>query len=167
VAQGRFAEVPARAAATHLATVLDALESAVPFGPTDLAKTADTLAEKLPRRSLVCVFSDFFDDHHDALKRILALRSRKHDVAVFHVIDPAELTFPYQDPTLFQSMEDQRTIEVHPREIRESYLEEFGQFLSRTRDACRSADCDYELVRTDEPIDQPLLRFLGRRGGKL
>ncbi|MFZ5443354.1 MAG: DUF58 domain-containing protein [Myxococcota bacterium] len=167
VAAGRFAEVPPRAAATHLSVVLDALESAQAGGTTDLAATADALAEKLPRRSLVCVFSDFFDERQDALKRILALRARKHDVAVFHLVDPAELEFPFEDPTLFLSMEDERRVEVNPREIRESYLEEFGRFLSATKDACRAADCDYELVRTDEPVDQTLLRFLARRGGRM
>jgi uncharacterized protein (DUF58 family) len=167
VAQGRFAEIPPRAAAGHLSAVLDALEGATAHGPTDLAQAADTLAEKLPRRSLVCVFSDFFDERQDALKRILALRSRKHDVAVFHLVDKAELEFPYEDPTLFLSMEDERRVEVNPREIKESYLEEFNRFLESTRDACRAADCDYERVRTDEPIDEVLLRFLGRRGGKL
>lgn len=167
VAQGRFAEVPPRAAASHLGAVLDALETATAKGPTDLAATADTLAEKLPRRSLVCVFSDFFDEKQDSLRRLLALRSRKHDVAVFHLVDPAELTFPFEDPTLFTSMEDARQVEVNPREIRESYLEEFNRFLEQTRDACRAADVDYQQVRTDEPIDQAILRFLGRRGGRL
>ncbi len=167
VAQGRFAEIPPRSSAGHLGVVMDALETAVPSGLTDLAMTADALAEKLPRRSLVCVFSDFFDDHQDALKRILALRSRKHDVALFHLVDKAELEFPYDDPTLFTSMEDGRSVEVNPREIRASYLEEFNRFLEATRDACRAADCDYERVRTDEPIDEVLLRFLGRRGGRL
>jgi uncharacterized protein (DUF58 family) len=147
--------------------VLEALESAQPSGLTDLSAAADTLAEKLPRRSLVCVFSDFFDERQDALKKVLALRARKHDVAVFHLVDPAELTFPFEDPTLFLSMEDARHVEVNPREIRESYLEEFGRFLSATKDACRAADCDYELVHTDQPLDQALLRFLARRGGKL
>jgi uncharacterized protein (DUF58 family) len=163
----RFLEVPPRAAATHLQVVLDALEGSQPEGPTDLLATADTLAEKLPRRALVCVFSDFFDERPDALKRLLALRARKHDVAVFHLVDPAELAFPYDDPTLFTSLEDERRIEVNPREIKQSYLEEFGKFLEATKDACRAADCDYQLVRTDEPVDQALLRFLARRGGRL
>ena len=167
VAQGRFAEIPPRSSAGHLGAVLEALEGAKAGGQTDLAMTADTLAEKLPRRSLVCVFSDFFDERQDALKRVLALRSRKHDVAIFHLVDKAELEFPFDDPTLFTSMEDDKRIEVNPREIKESYLEEFHRFLEATRDACRSADCDYERVRTDEPIDEVLLRFLGRRGGRL
>jgi uncharacterized protein (DUF58 family) len=167
VASGQFHEIPPRAAATHLQVLLDTLEQAQADGRTDLASTADALAEKLPRRSLVCVFSDFFDERADALKRVLALRARRHDVAVFHLVDPAELTFPFEDPTLFLSLEDERRIEVNPREIKESYLEEFHRFLDEVKAACTAADCDYERVRTDEPLDQVLLRFLARRGGRL
>ncbi len=162
---GTLREIPPRAAATHLQVVLDTLESAEAKGSTDLASVADQLADKLPRRALVCVFSDFFDDRVDALQRLLALRARKHDVAVFHIVDPAELTFPFDDPTLFLSLEDERRIEVNPREIRSSYLEEFNRFLDATKEACTAADVDYERVRTDEALDQVVLRFLSRRAG--
>jgi uncharacterized protein (DUF58 family) len=163
VAGGHHREVPPRATPTHLQVLLDELEAAQASGATDLATAADQLAEKLPRRALVCVFSDLFDERADALKRLLALRARRHDVAVFHLVDPAELAFPYDDPTLFLSMEGAEKVEVNPREIKASYLEEFGRFLEETRTACTSADCDYLRVRTDEPLDQVLLRFLGQR----
>jgi uncharacterized protein (DUF58 family) len=158
-----FKDLPARAAAGHLRLVLDELESVVPQGTTDLFRAADHLAEKISRRSLVAVFSDLFDDRPEALKRILHLRARKNDLAVFQIIDPAELTFPFDDPTLFLSMEDERQIEVNPREIKQSYLEEFGAFLKDVRTTCAEADVDYELVRTDESLDAVLLRFLARR----
>jgi uncharacterized protein (DUF58 family) len=158
-----FKDLPARAAAGHLRLVLDELESVVPQGTTDLFRAADHLAEKISRRSLVAVFSDLFDDRPEALKRILHLRARKNDRAVFQIIDPAELTFPFDDPTLFLSMEDERQIEVNPREIKQSYLEEFGAFLKDVRTTCAEADVDYELVRTDESLDAVLLRFLARR----
>ena len=158
-------DLPARAAASHLNAVLDTLEGVKAQGTTNLFSAADHLAEKLPRRALVVAFSDLFDDREDALQRLLALRARRHDVTVFHLIDPAELSFPFDDPTLFLSMEDERRIEVHPREIKQSYLEEFGRFLVETKEACTAADVDYELVRTDEPLDKVLLKFLSRRMG--
>ncbi len=158
-------DVPPRAAASHLNAVLDTLEAVKAEGTTNLFSAADHLAEKLPRRALVVAFSDLFDDRQEALQRLLALRARRHDVAVFHLVDPAELSFPFDDPTLFLSMEDDRRVEVHPREIRQSYLEEFGRFLVETKEACTAADVDYELVRTDEPLDKVLLRFLARRMG--
>jgi uncharacterized protein (DUF58 family) len=134
-----------------------------PSGTTDLFTAADHLAEKLKRRSLIAVFSDLLDDRAEALKRILQLRARKNDVVIFHVLDPAELTFPFDDPTLFLSMEDERRIEVNPREIKQSYLEEFGAFLEEVRAACAQADVEYVRVRTDESLDAVLLRFLARR----
>jgi uncharacterized protein (DUF58 family) len=161
---GRFQDVPPRASAGHLNVLLDALEHAQPNGGTNLLSAADHLAEVLPRRSSVVVLSDFLDENQDSLKRILALRQRKNDVAVFHLVDPAELTFPFDDPTLFLDMEGEGRIEVNPREIKESYLEEFGAFLANVKSACAEADVDYELVRTDERLDEVLLRFLAKRG---
>ncbi len=166
LAGNSVSDVPPRSSASHLNAVLDTLEAIKPQGPTNLFGAADHLAEKLPRRALVVVFSDLFDDRADALARLLALRARKHDVAVFHLVDPAELAFPFDDPTLFLSLEDDRRVEVNPREIKQSYLEEFGRFLEETKQSCRAADVDYELVRTDEPLDKVLLRFLGRRMGR-
>jgi uncharacterized protein (DUF58 family) len=165
-AGGEIHDVPPRANASHLNVVLDALDDVGAYGGTDLATAADHLAEKVPRRSLICLFSDFFDDRADALKRFLALKARRHDVAVFHLVDPLELEFPFEDPTLFLSMEDDRRLEVNPREIRESYLEEFGRFLEETKASCTAADVDYERVVTNEPLDSVLLRFLARRQGR-
>jgi len=85
---------------------------------------------------------------------------------VFHILDPAELEFPFDDPTLFLSMEDERRLEVNAREIRESYLEELGGFLEETRALCAESDVDYQLVRTDQPLDAVLLEFLARRQGR-
>jgi len=62
-------------------------------------------------------------------------------------------------------MEDERRLEVNPREIKESYLEEFNRFLEATKAACTAADVDYQRVRTDEPLDQVVVRFLSRRVG--
>lgn len=161
-----IADLPPRAAAGHLTTLLESLEPLTAKGTTNLVAAAEHVAEHLPRRSLVVVFSDLFDDREEALRRVLQLRGRKHDVAVFHLVDPAELTFPFDDPTLFLSMEDDRRIEVNPRELKESYLEEFGAFLERTRKACAEADVAYQLVRTDAALDQVLLGFLAGRQGR-
>jgi uncharacterized protein (DUF58 family) len=158
-------DVPARASAGHLTTLLETLESLSPEGTTDLFAAADHLAEKVQRRSLICVFSDLFDDRPEALRRIFQLRQRKNDVAVFHVLDPAELEFPFDDPTLFLSMEDSRRIEVNAREIKQSYLEEMAAFLDQVKEDCARADVDYVLARTDAPLDQVLLQFLARREG--
>lgn len=159
-------EVPPRAAAGHVHALLHALDGLQPNGALSLRAATDRLAESLPRRSLVAVFSDFFDDDEAGLKHLLTLKSRRHDLVLFHIVDPAELDFPFEDPTRFESLEDARFLEANPREIRESYLEEFNAFLARTKAMCTAAGCDYELVRTDEAPDEVLLRFLARRSGR-
>mgnify|MGYP002412301739 CR=1 FL=1 len=98
-----------------------------------------------------------------ALKRLLQLRLRKNDLSVFHVLDRAEIEFPFEDNTLFLSMEDDRSQQANPREIRDSYLEEMKAFIDGARERCNEQDSDYELVRTDEPLDKVLLRYLARR----
>jgi uncharacterized protein (DUF58 family) len=145
---------------------LSALEVLAATGQTDLRKAADHIAEHAGRRSLVVLFSDFLDDRPDALQHWLQLRARRHDVAIFHLVDPAELNFPFDDPTLFLDLEGERRVEVNPREIRQSYLEEFHGFLAGVRQSCAEADVDYERVSTDEPLDAVMLRFLARRQGK-
>lgn len=161
-----FSDIPPRSSAGHLTTVLEALEALKASGTTDLFGAADHLAERVTRRSLICVFTDLLDDREEALKRILQLRARRNDVAIFHIVDPDELTFPFDDPTLFTSMEDERRVEVNAREIRQSYLEEFERFLSRVKGACAEADVDYQLVRTDARMDLVLLEFLAGRQGR-
>jgi hypothetical protein len=78
-------------------------------------------------------------------------------------MDPAELTFPYDDLTQFESMEDDRKYQAHPAEIRTSYLEELQGFLDSTRRSCLENRADYELVRSDAELDRVLVSLLGRR----
>ncbi len=161
-----FADIPPRAAAGQLRTLWSQLDGAAAGGSTDLVRAADHLAEQAGRRALVVLFSDFLDERPEGLQRWLSLRARRHDVAVFHLVDPAEVSFPYDDPTLFLDTEGSRHVEVNPREIRESYLEEFLGYLAEVRRCCTEADVDYERVSTDEPLDTVLLRFLARRQGR-
>jgi uncharacterized protein (DUF58 family) len=155
--------IPPRSSATHLQAILEALEGLKGEGPTHLADAADLLSEKARRRAAVVLLSDLFDEDQKALPRLLQLRLRKNDVSIFQVLDPAELDFPFEDNTLFLSMEDERQQQANPREIRESYLEEIGAFVEGAKKRCFELDCDYEMVRTDEGLDRVLLRYLARR----
>src|SRR5512133_2214790 len=155
--------IPARAAASHVGNVVDALEQATAAGPTRLGAALDWLVENSRRRATVAIFTDLLDADPDLMKRIAQLAKRKHEVTLFHVLDPAELEFPYDDPTLFTSMEDERVVEATGRDVRRGYLEELGRWLDEVRRATAEADVDYVLCRTDAPLDEVLLPFLARR----
>ncbi len=155
--------IPPRAAASHLPALVETLAAAVPEGETRLSTAVDWVVERAPRRAQVLVFSDLFDREEKVLKRLAQLRRRKHEVTVFHVLDPAELEFPFDDPTLFLSMEDARSVEAHPRDVKKGYLEVMRRWLEETRRAAAEADVDYALCRTDRPLDEVLVPFLARR----
>jgi uncharacterized protein (DUF58 family) len=155
--------IPPRASASHLGPLVDALEKARAEGPTRLAASVDWIIERAPRRSSVLLFTDLMDPDERVLRKIAQLGLRKHDVTVFHVLDPAELEFPFEDPTLFLSMEDSREVEAHPRDVRKGYLEVLGRWLADVKRTAAEADVEYQLCRTDRPVDEVLLPFLARR----
>jgi uncharacterized protein (DUF58 family) len=155
--------IPPRASASHLQPLLASLEAVRAEGETRLSAAADWITEHAPRRSTVVVFSDLLDRDDRIVKRIAQLGRRRHEVTLFHVLDPAELDFPFDDPTLFLSMEDARSVEAHGRDVRKGYLELLGRWLEETKRAAAEADVDYALCRTDRPLDEVLLPFLARR----
>ncbi|ACG75604.1 protein of unknown function DUF58 [Anaeromyxobacter sp. K] len=162
--QGQVAgAIPPRASAGHLVPVLDALEAAKAEGPTRLGAAVDWIIEHAPRRSSVLVFSDLFDPDAQVLRQLAQLGRRKHEVTLFHVLDRAELEFPFDDPTLFLSMEDARQVEAHGRDVRKGYLDVLGRWLEEVKRTAAEADVDYALCRTDRPLEEVLLPFLARR----
>jgi hypothetical protein len=139
------------------------LEGAEGKGPTLLPAALDYAAEKAGRRALVVVLSDLFDATERSIPALKMLRSRRHDVLLLQTLDREELDFPFDDPTRFLSMEDDRQIEAQPRQIRESYLAELRRFLESTRKELARADVEVEQIATDSAPDRVLLKLLARR----
>jgi uncharacterized protein (DUF58 family) len=155
--------VPFASSPAHVQEVLQRLDDARGSGPTLLAEALAFAAEKVSRRGLVIVLSDLFDESAKAIPALKMLRSRRHDVLLMQTHDREELDFPFDDPTRFLSMEDDRQIEAQPRQIRESYLQELQKFLAETRRDLSRADVEVEQIATDAPPDRVLLKLLARR----
>jgi len=164
IAQGEDLHyLPPRAHVGHFPAVLSILEKVEPRGTTDLGRAVDFVAEKVRRRAAIFVLSDLFDFRPQAVARITDLRRMKNDVSIFHVLDPWELEFPFEDATRFVGLEGEGEIEVDPREIRASYLREMEKLRENARALSLQADVTYELARTDAPMDRLLLRHLSQR----
>ncbi|TWT77502.1 hypothetical protein Pla123a_21630 [Posidoniimonas polymericola] len=121
------------------------------------------LAERLSRRGVVFIFSDLFDDVDSMLAGLKHFRHRRHDVVVCHVLDPAELDFPFDQPTLFKGLEGAGEILADPARLREAYRTEFEAFTTAVATGCRTQGADYLQLRTDQPLDAVLHRFLAAR----
>ncbi|HJT34133.1 MAG TPA: DUF58 domain-containing protein [Pirellulales bacterium] len=155
--------VPPRQGPAHLRVIMEKLEQTAAGGETSLSETFHGLAEQLKRRALIVVISDLFDDADKLVAALKHFRHRKHEVLVFQTLDHAELTFPFDDVTRIEDLENHREVTSDPRAFRKAYLEEFGDFLTAVRQGCRNAQINYALAPTSEPFDAFLGRFLAKR----
>ncbi len=132
-------------------------------GATDFLGVLRHAAESLPRRGLVVVVSDFLGDREGLVRGLRLLAKRGHDLALLHVMDDDELDFSFDGPTRFEGLEVPTHLACNPRALREGYLEALDVFLADVRQKAGSVQADYSLVRTGEPPEQSLVRFLSRR----
>jgi uncharacterized protein (DUF58 family) len=130
---------------------------------TRIGPVLHELAERIDRRGLLMLFSDLLDDPDEFLSGLKHLHYRRHDIVIFHVMDSAELDFPFQDPTLFRGMEQLPDLMTDPRSLRESYLEELHKHQDRLQRGCRQQNIDYVLLRTDADPGIALSSYLARR----
>lgn len=155
--------LPASSHPNHLKLVLHELEQTQPDDKTDVAQVFPELAQQLRRRGMVVLLSDLFLPPQALAESLQQFRLRKHEVIVFHVMHGDELTFPFDDNTLFRGLEEPVQLHAEPRALRASYLAAVERFLAETRKTCASAGVDYVLVNTQEPLDAVLSGYLAFR----
>jgi uncharacterized protein (DUF58 family) len=148
---------------SYLKEVVQVLNRGPAREKTRLGRTFHDLAERIPRRALVMVFSDFFDDEAEVLAGLKHLRYRRHEVVAFHVLDAAELDFPFQEATLFRGLEGQADLLTDPRALRRSYLAQFQAFVAALQRGCRAQNIDYVPLRTDAHLGLALTSYLAHR----
>jgi uncharacterized protein (DUF58 family) len=156
--------LPASSKNSHLDDLFKLLEETPRGGKTDIASALTRMAERAPRRSLVFLISDMLDTGEEVLNAAKVLRRRKFEVILFHLVDPSELTLPFEGLTIFEGLEEDGELLVDPDDIRERYLIELNAYLDQIEDECRQSDLEYWRVKTDTPLDSVLLDFMFRRG---
>ena len=134
--------------------------------PSNVGRALRDMGGLLGRRGIVFVLSDLLDDAGDFVTGLRILRSQKHEVVVFQVLDAAELDFPFRHPTLFRGLEELPEISTDPLSIRDSYLGELGRHLAELETACRSLETDLIRVRTDDDLGRVLAAYLQKRQGR-
>jgi uncharacterized protein (DUF58 family) len=159
----KTAEIPPRRTPTHVQLITDTLVNTHARGETNLVAALHDLAEKIRPRALVTVFSDLFHDPEELLSAFQHLRFRKHDLAVFHLLDPAEVKFEFDRPVRFVDLETNGSLVTEPALIRDNYLAEMQKFLQRISSGCREFKADYRRILTDQPYDRVLADFLVER----
>lgn len=155
--------LPPAGTPAHARELLRRMEEAEPGERTDIGVAFGDLAERIRRKGLVIILSDLLDEPAAILKGLQHFRHRKHEVIVLHVLDPAELTLPFESESVFEGMENEGTLETDPRALRVEYQRTVQAHLTAIRRGCRDIRTDYALMTTDRPVDEALVQFLSER----
>jgi uncharacterized protein (DUF58 family) len=158
--------LPASSQASHLKEIIQIMNRGPGREKTRLAPLFHEMAERIARRGLVFILSDLFDDVPDLLIGLKHLRHKRHEVILFHILDGAELDFPFHEATLFRGLEREPDLLTDPRSLREGYLTEMAGHISQLQRGCREQNIDYVQLRTDTNLSVALSSYLARRSGR-
>ena len=155
--------LPPKSKRTQLGNILSLLAKLQPTGETDIARSIQQIAAMLRHRSLVMILTDLFADPDEVLKSLHQLRHGGHDVIVFHIMDEAEVNFPFDGMVEFEDPETLDRLEVDATGFRNDYLAEVEEFRERYRRECAQAGIDYVPIDTGMQFDKALTEYLAQR----
>ena len=155
--------IPPRAHPSQFRRILDALNKTRPGGETNVGAVLHEAAERTKRRGLIIVISDLIDKEAEIAEGLQHFRHNNHEVLVFHVMDDAELEFPYDRLTRFKDMEGAGRVVANPKSLRRRYLERIREFTERIKTDCFERKISYTLANTKDPYDRFLAAYLDKR----
>ncbi len=155
--------LPPRSVGSYLNVLLSHLENLRPSGQTDIGRNLHAVAERIRRRGLVVVLSDFLDDPSKILSGLRHFRHDGHEVLAFHILDPMERSFAFRGDTKFIDLESEEEMPTQPWHIRRDYRRLLHQFVEALKRGCREQRVDYNLLDTSVPYDTALFQYLTKR----
>lgn len=155
--------LPARSKRTQLGNILALLAKSQPLGQTEVGRNLRQIAAMIRHRSLLILFSDLLTEPDAVIQSLRLLRHAGHDVIVFHVLDEAEATFPFDGMVDLQDPETNDTLIIDADGIRTDYLETLNGLCEKYRHECLSIGADYVQLDTSMPFGKALLEYLSQR----
>ncbi|MEZ6121970.1 MAG: DUF58 domain-containing protein [Planctomycetaceae bacterium] len=158
--------LPTRSNPAQLRRILQSLHDAQPSGESNPAVAIHEIAERLPKRGVVFLISDWLSELGPVANALHHLKHRGHQISLFHVLTEEELTFPYSDATQFRDIEGVcGDLDVDPASIRRQYHQNLTAYLNELRDVCRQVPVEYTLFNTREAYEVVLRRYFAERWG--
>lgn len=149
--------------AKHFNVLLQTLDRSRPERPGRILSVLNQAAEHFKRRSLVALISDLYENPDDLLEALKPYSFLGNDLVVFHVLDPAEIDFPYRDASRFADLESGEEVPVVPEVFAEQYRKMIRDHIEALRAKCSEARIDYVQLNTSKPLDEALFHYLGNR----
>ena len=155
--------VPPKSVFSHLNVILQELDNAEYGDDTNISAALHHVAERIHKRGLIILISDLLDDPHTILNGLKHFRHNKHEILVFHIIDPKEQEFDFSGDIVFEDIESSDKIKTQPRYIREMYRQKFNEFLDYLKVNFSNNRIDYQQLYTTTPYDKALTEYLLKR----
>jgi uncharacterized protein (DUF58 family) len=155
--------VPPRSKYGHLHVLLTEIAAQEPSQKTDVGVALHEMAERIKRRGLIVVLSDLLDEASTIISGLKHFRYDKHEVIVFHILDPRERDFAFPREAIFKDMETGDEVTTLPFQIKKDYARAVAGFAEEISSACRQANIDYHAIDTATPFDKALYAFLAKR----
>ena len=149
--------------AKHLEIVLHTIDNVTASKASNYERPLVKVAEAIHRRGIVVLISDLYDEPSNILDAVKGLRYKGNDLIVFHILDPAELSFPYDDAANYRDMETGEAVPIIPEYLREEYRKLVQEHTSRLAKILGDNQIDYALFDTSTPLDYALFHFLASR----
>ncbi|MGA2048361.1 MAG: DUF58 domain-containing protein [Terracidiphilus sp.] len=149
----------------QLARLFAVLERAEPHARTDFQKPLRHFQELLHRRGIVIVISDFYEDPAAVVRAIEPLRFHGNEVVLFHILDRQEIRPELKGSAILIDLETDEKFEVVPEYAKTSYRVKVDAHIEQLRSRTRAAGMDYQLLVTDQPLDESLREYLSLRQG--
>jgi len=137
----------------------------VPRGCGNLPVALHTLADRLQRRGMVVVISDFYSPLDEIVNALQHMLHKRHQVIIFHVLDPSEIFLPFDGQVSVTDMETAARIEIDARAVRDEYNRQVATFLASLTRECHQRRIEYVRAVTDVQYDRLLLKYLAARRG--
>jgi uncharacterized protein (DUF58 family) len=155
--------LPASGQMGHVQTILNTLVSVEPRDKNAMGPLLHDIANQVRRRGLFFLISDCFDDVDSILGGLQHMRFGGHEVIVFHILHPDEVSFPFDGMVKFDAMEERMHLLTRPQMIRPTYLRALNKYLEEFQLGCERNRIDYVRMNTGKPLAETLTEYLARR----
>lgn len=143
--------------------MLKSLAEIVPSNKTNTSSCLNEVAEKINKRGLVIIISDFFDDINSILTSLKHFRYKNNEVIVFQILDPVEKNFAFDRDSIFKDLETEEEMTTQPYQIQKAYIEAMQEFTGKIKSECLNSKIEYNLITTDTPFDKALFSYIQKR----
>jgi len=154
---------PPRSNKIYLQTLLHGLENVSSTNKTETAQCLNLIAERIKKRGLVIIISDFFDNVDSIITALKHFKYKKNEVIVFQILDPIEKSFAFDRDAIFVDIETKDELSTQPHQIKKAYQSAMNDFLGKLKSECLNNKIEYNQIDTNTPFDKALFAYFKKR----